>query len=316
MFRRLCALGWLLCITLVVAQDNRPEDPNNHFVYPPLPGDQYSNDPTVFRTNINITVGEVQAEPFKWVTNMTSMKISLEQEGAPGTVQSRILTGNSSQKVHILSTRLIRYTGCEAGVAPAQNFFYWDGNISPIDLKNGSQAYFAAWNCSDPDATPIFFSHYVNLTEPAAASSSSRASSTAAAINSKINTTAPSSTASHTSSSFAPSSITPVPASSGGSSSNAAALGGGIGGGIGGAIVLAAAAFAFWKYRQSKQAKQCQQYQGGTYHMGQDPMHQGYQQSYPKPPYSDVPYSDQTMYSRRSPPAELPPGHDVAYGVN
>lgn len=106
MFRRLCALGLLLCITLVVAQDNRPEDLNNHFVYPPLPGGQYSNDPTVFWTNINLTVGETQTEPFKWVTNMTSMQISLEQEGAPGTVQSRMLIGNSSQKVHILLTRL------------------------------------------------------------------------------------------------------------------------------------------------------------------------------------------------------------------
>jgi hypothetical protein len=200
-----------------------------------------------------------------------------------------------------------------AGLAPAQNYFYWDGNISPIDLKNGSQAYIAAWNCSEPGATPIFFSHYVNLT--AAASSSSSASSTAAATNSQTSTAAPSSTASQTPSSFASSSAsssaTPVPASSGGSSSNDAALGGGIGGGIGGAIVLTAAAFAFWKYRQSKQAKQRQQYQGGAYLMGQDPMHQGYRQSYPKPPYSDVPYSDQTIYSRRSLPAELPPGHNA-----
>jgi hypothetical protein len=303
MFRRLCALGLLLRITLVVAQDNRPEDPNNHFVYPPLPGGQYSNDNTVFWSNINITVGEAQAEPFKWVTNMTSMRISLQQEGNPNSTQGRILTGNSSQKVHILSTRLIRYTDCEAGVAPEANYLYWDGNISPIDLKNGSQAYLAAWNCSAPGTTPVFFSHYVNLTEPAAASSSSSASSTAAATNSETNTAAPSSSA--------PSSATPVPASSGGSSSNAAALGGGIGGGIGGAIILTAAAFAFWKYRQSQQAKQRQQYQGGTYHMGQDSMHQGYQQSYPKPPYSD-----QTMSSRPSPPAELPPGHDGAYGVN
>ena len=97
MIRMLNALALLLSTTMVVAQDERPEDLYNHFVYPPLPADQFTNnpDPIVFWTDIVLTVGEEQAEPFKWVTNMTSMQIVLQQEGNPESVQSRPLTGNS-----------------------------------------------------------------------------------------------------------------------------------------------------------------------------------------------------------------------------
>lgn len=77
----------------VIAQDNRPQDPNNYFVYPPLPGPQFSNDPTVFETNHNFTVGEQQDQPFKWETNMTSVSILLIQEGNPESVQQHDLTG-------------------------------------------------------------------------------------------------------------------------------------------------------------------------------------------------------------------------------
>lgn len=79
---------FLLLTGLVVAQDNRPPDPNNHFIYPPLPGPQLSNDPTVFKDNINFTVGIAQSAPFKWVTNMTSMRVTLNQEGNPESVNA------------------------------------------------------------------------------------------------------------------------------------------------------------------------------------------------------------------------------------
>ena len=99
----LYALALLFTTTMVhvVAQDNRPEDPNNHFVYPPLPADQFLNNdpsvlPSVFCTNIIFTVGEIQLEPFKWVSNMTSMRLELYQQGGLEDVQSHVLTGNSN----------------------------------------------------------------------------------------------------------------------------------------------------------------------------------------------------------------------------
>jgi hypothetical protein len=80
--------SFLLLAGLVVAQDNRPPDPKNRFIYPPLPGPQFSNDPTVFEINLNFTVGVSQSAPFKWVTNMNSMRVTLNQEGNPENVQS------------------------------------------------------------------------------------------------------------------------------------------------------------------------------------------------------------------------------------
>ena len=126
---------------------------------------------------------------------------------------------------------LIRCIDCEAGLWPQENYYYWDGNIGPIDLNHGIYAFIAAYNCSE-STSPIFFSHYITLTE------------SAAATNSGTNTAASCSSASPS----AWPSATPVPASSGASSSTAAALGGGIGGGIGGAIVLVGVSFEIWKY--------------------------------------------------------------------
>lgn len=86
----------LLLAGLAIAQDNRPPDPNNRFIYPPLPGPQFSNDPTVFETNLNFTVGVLQSAPFKWVTNMTSMSVTLNQEGNPESVQTHELSRMSA----------------------------------------------------------------------------------------------------------------------------------------------------------------------------------------------------------------------------
>ncbi|KAI0386067.1 hypothetical protein F5Y04DRAFT_245397 [Hypomontagnella monticulosa] len=220
----------LLNLCLVLAQDNRDPDPNNHFIYPPLPGPQYSNDPTVFEANLNFTIGKQQSQPFKWVTNMTDMQIILCQEGNPDTVKQHAITQ------------------CVDG--NGTNFIYWDGDIGDIDLDNGAQAYLGVWNCSD-FTTPVFFSHYMNLVEPPPSSSSSISTSTqtSSASTSPASTAA---TAPTTSTEPPAQSPTQTPDNSSSGSSNAAALGGGIGGGIGGALLLIGAAFAFWKYRNGK----------------------------------------------------------------
>jgi len=62
------------------AQDNRPTDPNNYFIYPPKAGPQYSGDPVVFKDDINITVSP-QTRSFQWVSDMESMSVSMHQEG-------------------------------------------------------------------------------------------------------------------------------------------------------------------------------------------------------------------------------------------
>ncbi|KAI8633356.1 hypothetical protein F5Y19DRAFT_471630 [Xylariaceae sp. FL1651] len=144
----------LLCD--VGAQDNRPPDPDNQFIYPPLPGPQFSNDLTVFWENLNIIV-RPQNEPFKWVSNMSSMYVSLLQEGAPDLVNS------------------VNLTECQPG---SDNSIYWNGDLGNIDLAVSDQAFLAACNCSDPDATPIFFSHCINLTTADSSVESPSSSST------------------------------------------------------------------------------------------------------------------------------------------
>jgi hypothetical protein len=83
-------LSWLSHSTL--AQDNRAVDPANHFLFPPLPGPQHSQDPTVFWGNINITYGEAQTQAFTWVSDMSSMSVTLQQEGNETSVQAREIT--------------------------------------------------------------------------------------------------------------------------------------------------------------------------------------------------------------------------------
>ncbi|KAI1302648.1 hypothetical protein F5Y03DRAFT_396403 [Xylaria venustula] len=216
----------LAAACLVTAQDNRPPDANNHFIYPPLPGPQFSNDPSIFSSNLAFTVGSPQSQPFKWLSNVSSMMIYLQQEGNQLSVQQHELTG------------------CQSG---ANDFIYWDGNIGDIDLKNGTQAYLSVYNCSNPGSTPVFFSHYINLTEPAI--SSSTVTGAAATTNSALPTTL------STSSVAVPSSTGTNQASSIPSLSfslNASAIGGGVGGGIGGAIALVAVGFAVLRIRKRR----------------------------------------------------------------
>ena len=148
------------------------------------------------------------------------------------------------------------------------DYYYWDGDISPIDIKNGSIAFLSAWNCSEPDATPIFFSHYFNLSEPVAASSSSSASqssatgslaSTQSVLATQTGATTGTATGSGSSSPTGSSSASSSTGSSkSGGGTNAAAIGGGVGGGIGGALVLIAlgAFFLYWRRNKQKQQKQ------------------------------------------------------------
>ncbi|KAI0120383.1 hypothetical protein F4776DRAFT_251803 [Hypoxylon sp. NC0597] len=275
----------LLNVCIVLAQDNREPDENNHFIYPPLPGPQYSNDPSVFETNINFTVGRGQSQPFKWVSNMTSMQIILCQEGNPDSVRTHDITD------------------CIDGTST--DYLYWDGGIGSIDLKNGSQAYLGVWNCSD-FTTPVFFSHYMNLVEDSSTPSSTTTSS--ASTTSGISTSPP------TSISTAPVVTPPLStdsphadeSSSNRGSSNAAAIGGGIGGGIGGALVLIAAALAFWKYRTRKSKGQQQpneQIAAWANHQDYNAMSVSPGSNVYKPPY-------QPSELESHPPSvsELPPG--------
>ena len=93
MIRAALTVGLALSLSLVDAQDNRATDPNNHFIYPPLPGPQFSNDNTVFSENLNFTAGVTQSAPFKWTTNLTRIRISISQEGNPDSVQDFELKG-------------------------------------------------------------------------------------------------------------------------------------------------------------------------------------------------------------------------------
>lgn len=83
-----CVLIFVLCVT---AQDNRPTDENNYFIYPPLPGLQFSDDPLVFEDNILLTAGVKQNEPFKWVSDLTSLALYLQQEGNTEDVETKLL---------------------------------------------------------------------------------------------------------------------------------------------------------------------------------------------------------------------------------
>ncbi|KAI1093514.1 hypothetical protein F5B19DRAFT_124187 [Rostrohypoxylon terebratum] len=271
----------LVNFCLVTAQDNRPLDKNNHFIYPKPAGPQYSNDPTVFESNENFTVGQAQSQPFKWVTNMTNMQIILCQEGNPMSVRRHGLT--------------------DCIDSSGGGWLYWDGDIGDIDLNNGSQAYLGVWNCSEPGSTPVFFSHYMNLINSSATASTSTVSTSS---------TLPAATAPITS----PTSATePAPTQAGTSSSNGssngAAIGGGIGGGIGGALIIIAAAFAFWKYRGGREKKQpvaVQQIADWSNRPDYSSMSQGQGYGVLKPPYQP------SELSSLSPMAPELPLSDVA----
>ncbi|KAH9888213.1 hypothetical protein F4778DRAFT_412256 [Xylariomycetidae sp. FL2044] len=222
----------LLPLGSVVTQDDNPTDPDNHFIYPPSAGPKFTTDPLVFESNLNVTVGVLQSQPFRWRSRLTDMQIVLIQEGNPLVIQRHALTD------------------CEDGTVPPSEF-YWDGNIDPIDLKNGSQALLAVYNCSAFSLGPAFASHYINLVE-------AKSSTTTTSTTTPTTSTAPATTAS--ASSLAASSSTLTSTTSGAlttkeatsapvspSTTSAAAIGGGIGGGIGGALVLSAVGLALWR---------------------------------------------------------------------
>ncbi|KAK5953909.1 hypothetical protein OHC33_005180 [Knufia fluminis] len=305
MFVPYLALTLLLCGALH-AQDNREPDPDNQFIYPPLPGPQASNDPSVFEDNLNFTVSIDQAQPWKWITNMTYMSITLNQEGNPDIVRSRVLLECGSQA----------------------DYYYWDGEISPIQLSDGNIAFLSAWNCSEPDATPIFFSHYFNLVEPVVSSSSSSVTPTStgslASVQSTLATQTGAGVTSQSSSSPTPTTPTGSPESSsstgsssgGDGGSDAAAIGGGVGGGIGGALVLIALGAFFLYWRRNKKKQQRLQ----TLHSGNRMGYHDQPYSNPQSPgqMSSVPgYGQQTSYynpPKQYAPAEL--SNAVSPGVH
>lgn len=106
-------------------------------------------------------------------------------------------------------------------------------------------AYLGVYNCTDPDehTTPIFFSHYINLTEPVdtAVSTTTSASPSATATSRPTVSTAAAATTSSS--------------SNNGGSNNTVALGAGIGGGIGGAILLVGIGAFIIYWRRSKRAQ-------------------------------------------------------------
>ena len=134
------------------------------------------------------------------------------------------------------------YADCQSGDIDS---LYWDGDTGEIDLKNGTQAYLSAYNCSDPSSEPVFTSYYFNLAERAAidgapvTDTSAATSTTSSATTTPIatNTTSPIIT-SHSS----PATLTTL----------AAGIAGGIGGGVVGAVVIVALAFALPRTRRKR----------------------------------------------------------------
>ncbi|KAI2603975.1 uncharacterized protein GGS25DRAFT_506352 [Hypoxylon fragiforme] len=130
-------------LCLAVAQDSRRVDPNNHFIYPPLPGPPIGEDPHAYDANINFIVGKAPEQSFKWVSNITSLKVQIVQETPPNVENQYVIRD------------------CDPG---SDNTVHWDGQIGDIDLAHGLQAYLGAWDCAaGNDAAPVFFSHYINL---------------------------------------------------------------------------------------------------------------------------------------------------------
>ncbi|OCT53174.1 hypothetical protein CLCR_10477 [Cladophialophora carrionii] len=289
-----CAL--YLFLGSVFAQDNRPVDPNNHFISPPLPGPQANVDPSVFWSNQNWTVGVQQSIDWNWITNHTNLMITLQQEGNPDSVQARTIL--------------------DCPEASTTSLIYWDGDVSPIDLNNGSIAYLAAWDCDQPDATPLFFSHYINLTEPAVVTTSSSSTPTTSSPSSTRTNAAPVTSSTPFGS---PSTPTPTPTPTPStddtnqgthrSSSDSAALGGGIGGGIGGALVLIALVglLLFWRRGNKNKAKRNA---GPSHEMSSSTKHDLLSPDvmYPSNPYQYAQHGHGHVYGHGYGPTEMPGG--------
>ncbi len=75
-------LAFLIATCLVIAQENRPPTP---IIISSIIHGQVLNSVTVnsvFSSNLFFAVGSPQSQPFKRVSNMRSMMIYLQQEGA------------------------------------------------------------------------------------------------------------------------------------------------------------------------------------------------------------------------------------------
>ncbi|KAI0394535.1 hypothetical protein F5Y17DRAFT_475617 [Xylariaceae sp. FL0594] len=209
---RLTSILLVLSI-LISAQDNRPPDPNNYFIHPPMAGPQFNGDPIVYRGDLNITVGP-QVEAFRWVSNMTNMTVIMYQEGDQSKYQARS----------------VQLKACGSGIV--NPWVYWDGDLGPIDLANGRQMFLAAWNCSG-GAFPVFLSHYFDLVDaPTTTPTPTPNNNTTASITPLPLSTSSGSSTPITSSSSSSTTNTDTAGAGGGGSTNAAAIGGGVGGGI------------------------------------------------------------------------------------
>lgn len=177
--------------------------------------------------------------------------------------------------------------------------------------------------------TPIFFSHYFNLT--AATTSSARVSTPTGTRETRSPTTdvstSPTTSLITNNPSSAAQTTSPTVLHNSNSSNDAAVLAGGIGGGVGSAIILVAAAVAFWKLRRRRRTQEIKEdrsyfpptrpnalYVGGAGvpHFPSPPSDQAkaYPQPQPEypPPACFMPYNSNTpveMPSQRS-PIELP----------
>ncbi|KAI0162141.1 hypothetical protein GGR57DRAFT_453217 [Xylariaceae sp. FL1272] len=216
----------------VKAQDPGTPDPDNHFIFPPLPGARVTDDETVFWNNQEIVAGKPQTQPFTWTSNLPNMRVRMQQEG--------------------ISDGFFHLTNCIDG---KDNFIYWDGDLHEIDLQDGNRAYLVTYNCSDPLAPPIFMSHYFNLT--LLDSSSDKDAKTLSTATQTSTSTSESISASITipiaSSSATATNSIQLNAASSTSSASSIAIGAGVGGGVGGAIFVVGIIFALMRYRRRAQ---------------------------------------------------------------
>lgn len=150
------------------------------------------------------------------------------------------------------SCELIAHAGCSPG---SHNITYWDGRISPIDIKNGSQAFLEAYDCTN-DSYPVFYSHYFNLTEADAAVSSSShsdsASPTILMTPTSTDTAAANPLSSASSAPTTTAAVTTTTNTGASTGSSAAAVGAGVGGGVAGALLIVGGGVALWRLRRNR----------------------------------------------------------------
>ena len=163
-------------------------------------------------------------------------------------------------------------------------FFHWNGTAEGLSPGPRDVWWLGAWDSSIKDSSPVFFSHYFNLTKATetTTSSSSSATSTTTSTNTLQINNVPTTDATNANPTQT---VTGAPAAAEPSSSpksqNTVAIGAGVGGAIGGALLLAA---AFWAFRYRKQQKQ----KALDAAMPPPPLfHDGYRDSHPQTYYVD-----------------------------